>query len=140
MGRQLRRDLAEWRAGLNAHLIRKAFEHCRRGAVRPHEGRKELKGGGFTLLTLRRTEGRGTGGIGEDSRWRWSVSHTCSRRDLWAGRGLEDSVCTWLTLHCELLGERGSNREVDVFHPHISRGMDKAQTFSNQADLSGVPR
>lgn len=52
------RDLAEWRAGPNAHLIRKAFEHRR-----PHKGRKGLKGGGFTLSTPCRTEGRGTDGM-----------------------------------------------------------------------------
>lgn len=31
--------------------------------MRPHEGRKGLEGGGFTLLTLCRTEGRGADGM-----------------------------------------------------------------------------
>lgn len=30
----------------------------------------------------------------------------------WQCRGFEDSVCTWLTLQCELLGKRGTHTEL----------------------------
>ncbi len=77
------------------------------------QGSERAGGRRVHLVDPAQDGGKGNGRHAEDGQWRWSVSHTCSRRDLRTGRGLEDSVRTRLTVHCGAqIGARG---DVDVF-------------------------